>query len=127
MKEKLFNIKGAAMKVKHQLELLPQPLNHCNCFVIYLWINWKSWFCFSFSSFFNVQTIKLLEVYDGTIFAEKLQRKCFMWPQIPQICSNSIIETLEKGVKYSSKFTIKSPEWRYWRCSSVFIVNFEHI
>ena len=25
------------------------------------------------------------------------------------------------------KLTIKTPEWRYWRCSGVFIVNFEHI
>ena len=26
-----------------------------------------------------------------------------------------------------SKLTIKTPEWRKWRCSGVFIVNFEHI
>ena len=26
-----------------------------------------------------------------------------------------------------SKLTIKTPERRYWRCSGVFIVNFEHI
>ena len=27
----------------------------------------------------------------------------------------------------SSKLTIKTPEWRHWRCSGVFLVNFEHI
>ena len=26
-----------------------------------------------------------------------------------------------------SKLTIKTPERRYWHCSGVFIVNFEHI
>ena len=29
--------------------------------------------------------------------------------------------------KICSKLTIKAPEQRHWRCSGVFIVNFEHI
>ena len=37
-----------------------------------------------------------------------------------------MIETQEKGVKYAQKLTIKTPEWRHWRRSGVFIVNFEH-
>ena len=43
-------------------------------------------------------------------------------------CSKLTIETLEQGLKeICSKLTIKTPERRQWRCSSVFIVNFEHI
>ena len=67
-------------------------------------------------------------------------------------CSKSTLETLEKGViikvktiksyvkvnfkernnnnnnyEICSKLTIKTPEGCYWRNSSVFIVNFEHI
>ena len=41
-------------------------------------------------------------------------------------CSKSTIKTLEKGVKYVKK-AIKTPERCHWRCSAVFIVNFEHI
>ena len=26
-----------------------------------------------------------------------------------------------------SKLTIRTPEWRHWRCPGVFIINFEHI
>ena len=39
-------------------------------------------------------------------------------------CSKLTIETLEQGVKYVQKLTIKTPERRR---SGVFIVNFEHI
>ena len=42
-------------------------------------------------------------------------------------CSKSIIETLEKGVKYVQNITIKTSEHCQWRYSGVFIVNFEHI
>ena len=42
-------------------------------------------------------------------------------------CSKLTIEILEQGVKYVQKVTIKTPERRQWRCSGVFIVNFEHI
>ena len=45
------------------------------------------------------------------------------------------METLQKSVKYVNNknkikiksLTIKTPEWRQWRRSGVFIVNFEHI
>ena len=36
-------------------------------------------------------------------------------------------ETLEQGVKYVQKLTIKIAERRHWRRSGVFIVDFEHI
>ena len=42
-------------------------------------------------------------------------------------CSNTTIETLEKGVKYVQSKTIKTPKRRQWRRSDVFIVNFKHI
>ena len=42
-------------------------------------------------------------------------------------CSKSTIESLEHGVKYVPRLTIKTPEQRHLHCSSVFIVNFEHI
>ena len=43
-------------------------------------------------------------------------------------CSNSTIETLEKGVEYVQDIRIiKTPERRDWRFSVVLIVNFEHI
>ena len=32
-----------------------------------------------------------------------------------------------KRCEIGSKLTIKISEWRHWRCSDVFIVNFEHI
>ena len=38
----------------------------------------------------------------------------------------STIETSKK-VEVCSKLTIKTPEWRYWRPSGVFIVNFEPV
>ena len=42
--------------------------------------------------------------------------------------SKSTIETLENGLKFvHSKLTKKTPEWRQWRHSGDFIVNFEHI
>ena len=36
-------------------------------------------------------------------------------------------ETLEQGVKYVQKLTIKIAERRHWRRSGIFIVDFEHI
>ena len=33
----------------------------------------------------------------------------------------------KKRCKIYLKLTIKTPEWRQWRCSGVFVVNFEHI
>ena len=48
-------------------------------------------------------------------------------PTQPAItCSKLTIETLEQGVK-CPKLTIKISEQSHWRCSGVFIVNFEHI
>ena len=38
-----------------------------------------------------------------------------------------LIERLEQGVNYVQKLTIKTPERHHWRCSGVFIVNFEYI
>ena len=46
--------------------------------------------------------------------------------QLTFTCSKSAIETLEKRCEICSKLTIKAPGC-HWRCSSVFIVNFEHI
>ena len=37
------------------------------------------------------------------------------------------IEIQKKKCDICSKFTIKTPEWHYWRRSGVFIVNFEYI
>ena len=42
-------------------------------------------------------------------------------------CSNLTIETLEAWCEICSKLTIKTSEWRQWRCSDTFIVNFEHV
>ena len=43
-------------------------------------------------------------------------------------CSKLIIEPLEQGVcEICSKLTIEIPKRHHWRCSGVFIVNFEHI
>ena len=36
-------------------------------------------------------------------------------------------KNIRKKYKICSKFTIKTPERRHWRCSGVFIVYFEHI
>ena len=36
-------------------------------------------------------------------------------------------ETLEQGVKYVQKLTIKIAERRHWRRYGIFIVDFEHI
>ena len=41
--------------------------------------------------------------------------------------SKLTIETLEQDVKYGHSLTIETPERHQWRCSGVFIVNFEHI
>ena len=40
---------------------------------------------------------------------------------------NTPIKTLEKKCEICSNLTIKTREWRHWRPSGVFIVNFEHI
>ena len=32
-----------------------------------------------------------------------------------------------KRCEISSRLTTNTPEWRHWRCSGVFIANFEHI
>ena len=42
-------------------------------------------------------------------------------------CSKLTIETLEQGVKYVQKLTIKTPERHHRRFSGFFIVNFERI
>ena len=42
-----------------------------------------------------------------------------MYSQPAITCLNLTLETLEQGVKYVQR--------RHWRCSGVFIVNFEHI
>ena len=42
------------------------------------------------------------------------------------ICLKLTIETIEQGVKYNSKLTIKTTEGRHWRCSGFFTVNFGH-
>ena len=42
-----------------------------------------------------------------------------------KICSNSITETLEKGLELYSKLKIKT-ELRYLRRSDIFIVKFEN-
>ena len=47
--------------------------------------------------------------------------------QVTFTCSKSTIKTLEKGVKYFSRLTIKALERRHCHRSAVFIVNFEHI
>ena len=41
-------------------------------------------------------------------------------------CSKSTIRNIGKGCEICSKLTIKSPERRHLRRSSVFIVSFEH-
>ena len=47
--------------------------------------------------------------------------------QLTLTYSNLTIETLQKDVKYVQKLTVKAPEWRQWRRSGAFIVNFAHI
>ena len=42
-------------------------------------------------------------------------------------CSNSTVETVEKGVKYIQSNNKDLTERRQWRCSDVFIVNLFHI
>ena len=42
-------------------------------------------------------------------------------------CSKLTIETLEQGCEICSKLTIKTPKRRHWRRFGVFTVNFEHI
>ena len=42
-------------------------------------------------------------------------------------CFNLTIETLEQRCEICSKLIIKPPERRQWRRSGGFIVNFEHI
>ena len=45
-----------------------------------------------------------------------------------EICSNKDTRTTPLALcEICSKLTIKTPERRHWRCSGVFIVNFEHI
>ena len=47
-------------------------------------------------------------------------------PQPAFTCSTLTIETLEQRCEICSKLTIKIPERRQWRRFGVFIVNFEH-
>ena len=42
-------------------------------------------------------------------------------------CSNLTKETLEQGVRYVQSLQKNKIEWRQWRRSDFFIVNFEHI
>ena len=45
-----------------------------------------------------------------------------------EICSKKDTRTTPLALcEICSKLTIKTPERRHWRCSGVFIVNFEHI
>ena len=41
-------------------------------------------------------------------------------------CSKSTIKTLSR-CDICLKITMKTPEWCHWRCSGIFLVNFEHI
>ena len=57
-------------------------------------------------------------------FLVKLLKYLKISPNI--VCSNSIITTLEEGVKICSKLTIKTPDRRQWRRSVVINVKFQH-
>ena len=63
----------------------------------------------------------------GSNLWHKLSESDNWHTQLAFTCSKSTTETLEKGVKHSSKLTIKTPEWPHWQRFGIFIVNFEHI
>ena len=59
--------------------------------------------------------------------SQKFRNKSQEISQPAITCSKLTIETLEQGVKYVKKLTVKTPKRRHWRRSGVLIVNFEHI
>ena len=63
----------------------------------------------------------------GSNLWHKLSESDNWHTQLAFTCSKSTTETLEKGVKHSSKLTIKTPERPQWQRFGIFIVNFEHI
>ena len=60
-----------------------------------------------------------------------LQICSMVFKEKPSIYSVYLFKVNDKNTrtrcKICSKLTVKIPEWRYWRRSDVFIVNFEHI
>ena len=70
------------------------------------------------------------DFHHGSAWGEVLRSLCYFNQNILQLtftCSNSTIETPEKGVKY-----VQNQQWKHqnnvnWRRSRISIVNFEHI
>ena len=70
------------------------------------------------------KTIKLFERLDIEIFKFNMWSNFRELSQLTFTCSKSTRETLEKGVKYAPKLTIKTPE----RLTEVvFVINFKKL
>ena len=68
----------------------------------------------------------LVSIWWGSLVINGLT-EWLIFTQLTFTCSNSTIETLEKRCEICSKLRIKTLDWRHWRHSGVFIVDFEHI
>ena len=78
----------------------------------------------------------ILKVNFGHVFVNSLDKYLFIdifidlaliSSQLTVACWKAAIETLKKRCEICSKVTRKTPEWRQWRRSDVFNVNFEHV
>ena len=80
------------------------------------------------TSHFRKQTI--LIYYPKNFFSKKSKLSC-LWIKSLEPAGKNMFKVnnrnTRKRCEICSKLTIKTPEWRHWRRSGVFIVNFEHI
>ena len=85
---------------------------------------------FEFWQGIHVKKVHACLQWDKTLLSNNLQKqKISLDYPITQptfTCSKSTIKMLET-CDICSKLTMETPERRHWRCSGVFIANFEHI
>ena len=73
--------------------------------------------------YFSYQLINYLLRLDLRTSVDNCNIKCHILSSTQYVCSKYVFQPAIT----CSKLTIKTPERCHWRCSGVFIVNFEHI
>ena len=81
------------------------------------------WLTGQSTRYFSYQLINYLLRLDLRTSVDNCNIKCHILSSTQYVCSKYVFQPAIT----CSKLTIKTPERCHWRCSGVFIVNFEHI
>ena len=100
------------------LKLLPRQVRnsfilvrfHFDYLALTIFVEYCEVFGFKEFQIFFIFGLTLINMFPGNIYLFKVNNK-----------------NTRKRCEICLKLTIKTPEWHQWRCSGVFIVNFEYI